>query len=304
MTRGGAATARPVHSALAVLGAFSFANTLVWGRAAQRAGADIPAMLTVRFALTGTLLLALLGMSGRPLVPARGERSIVVVLGIVAYGLESMAFFEALARGTAAAVVLLFYTHVVVVAVGETLLGGLRPSLRIAAAVALALGGGALVALGGGAVAISGAGVLFVSGSIASYSTYVLVSARLVRRTEAITAAAWVAFAAAAGVAGWGTIAGFGSMPAAALGDVTVMAAATAAAFALWFVVVSRLGSARTAIIMMLEAPFAIVLTRVAFGDEIRAVVALGGVLVLAGALLAAFVEPPAATALEAGTAP
>lgn len=293
---------RPVL--LAVLGAFAFANTLVWGRAAQRAGADVPAMLTVRFALTGVLLLVVLRLLGRPLVPARGERAIVFVLGIVAYGFESVCFFLALEHGTSAAVVLLFYTHVVVVAVGETLLRTLARSGAVALAVGLAIAGGALVAVGGGRVAIDVHGLILVAGSITAYSAYVLVSARLVRRTEPMTAAAWVGFGASAGVAIWGGVGGFGSLPGAAVFDVVVMAVATAAAFALWFFVVGPLGSARTAIVMMLEAPFSIVLVRLAFGDPIRLAVAIGGLFVLAGALLAALSEPAAPTSIEAATSP
>ncbi len=292
--------------ALAVLGAFAFANTLVWGRAAQRVGADEPALLSVRFLLTGLLVLGLLVALGRPLLPAVGERAIVFGLGIVAYGVESVFFFLALERGSSASVVLLFYTHVVIVAVAEVLLGTLRPSLRIVVAIVLALGGGALVALGGGGDArLSPTGFLFVLGSIACYSTYVVVSARLVRRTEPITAAAWVALGASAGVAAWGVgRGGFGALPAVGFRAVVLMAAATAAAFALWFVVVPRLGSTRTAIVMMLEAPFSIALTALAFDDRVGALVAAGGVLVLAGSLLAATMGPDEVERLEAATSP
>jgi drug/metabolite transporter (DMT)-like permease len=293
------------HVSLGILGAFAFSNTLVWGRAAQRAGAEEAALLAVRFALTGLLVLLLLAATRRPLLPARGERGIVFGLGIVAYGVESVFFFLALARGSPATVVLLFYTHVVIVAGAEVALGTLRPSARIGIAITLALGGGALVTLGsGGRAHLTATGFGFVLGSIACYSAYVVVSARLVRRTEPITAAAWVAFGAATGVAGWGVArGGFGALPAIGLRAVVMMAIATAAAFALWFVVVPRLGSTRTAIIMMLEAPFSIVLARIAFGDSVRVAVAAGGVLVLAGALLAATVAPHEA-GLEAATSP
>ena len=293
------------HVALAILGAFAFANTLLWGRASLRAGAGLPAMLTVRFALTGLLMLGVLSVLGRPRLPARGERTTVFLLGVVAYGLEAVFFFLALQRGTSAAVVLLFYTHVVIVTIGELLLGSLRPSRRIAAAVILSLTGGAIVALAGGDVALSPSGFVFVACSIGCYSGYVLCSARLVRETEPMTAAAWVAFGASIGVAGWGVgRGGFGALPAVALVDIGALAVATAAAFALWFAVVGPLGSSRTAIIMMMEAPFGIVLTSLAFGDRVTTQVGIGGFLVLAGALTAARIQRPETEWLEAATTP
>jgi drug/metabolite transporter (DMT)-like permease len=292
--------------ALAALGAFAFANTLLWGRVAQREGVGLPAMLSVRFLLTGVLMLAVLVLLGRPVLPARGERGLVLGLGVVAYGVESIFFFMALERSSTAVVVVLFYTHVVIVAIGEVVLGAMRATAQLAVAVALALAGASVVALsGGGEIRIQAVGVLCVLGSIACYTGYVLASGRLVRRTEPLTAAAWVAFGAAAGAGSWGVGRGdFGALPSSALGPILAMAVATATAFTLWFVVVGRLGSARTAIIMMLEAPFGIVLTAVVLDDPWSWAVAAGGALVLGGAVLAALETPIATEAIEAATGP
>ncbi len=291
---------------LAVAGAFAFANTLLWGRAAQRTGAGTPAFLSVRFALTWVLMMGVLLALRRPALPAKGERLIVVTLGVVAYGFESILFFLAVSHGSTSIVVVLFYTHVVIVAVGEVLLGALQPSVRIGAAVAIAMVGAAVVGFGAGdEVRLEPIGAVYVLGSLACYTGYVLASSRLVRRTEPLTAAAWVAFGAAVGATGWGVGRGdFGALPADAIAPIGAMAIATAAAFTLWFVVVGRLGSARTAIIMMLEAPMGIVLTSIGFGDPLSVQVALGGVLVLAGATLAARETPIEAEMIEAATSP
>ncbi len=245
-------------------------------------------------------------MLGRPRLPASGERWIVFALGVVAYGVESIFFFLATAHGSTSIVVVLFYTHVVVVAVGEVALGALRPTVRIGCAVAAAMCGAAIVAFAtGGDVRLEPIGVVYVLGSLACYTGYVLASGRLVRRTDPLTAATWVALGAAAGVAGWGIgRGGFGALPLDALGPIAAMALATAAAFTLWFVVVGRLGSARTAIIMMLEAPFGIVLTSLAFDDPLNLQVAIGGVFVLVGALLAAMETPLEVEMIEAATSP
>lgn len=294
------------HATLAMLGAFAFANTLVWGRATQRTGAGITAMLSVRFALTALVMLAVLAALRRPLVPAPGERVRVVMLGVVAYGVESIFFFLAIRHGSTSIIVVLFYTHVVIVALCEVVLGALRASVRIASAVVFAVGGTTVVAFGsGGDAHLAGLGVVYVAASIACYTGYVLLSARLVRRTEPLTSAGWVALGASLGVSAWGVARGdFGALPGDAIAPIGAMAVATAAAFTLWFVVVGPLGSARTAIIMMLEAPFGIVLTALAFDDPVNPQIVIGGLFVLAGATLAALETPTAIEALEAATAP
>jgi inner membrane transporter RhtA len=299
------------YPALGVLGAFAFSNTLLWGRAAQRTGAGTPAFLSVRFAFTAVVMFGVLAALGRSRLPAPGERLIVFALGVVAYGVESIFFFLATEHGSTSIVVLLFYTHVVIVAVGEVALGALRPTIRIGCAVAAAMCGAAVVAFAtGGDVRIEPIGAVYVLGSLACYTGYVLTSGRLVRRTDPLTAATWVALGAAAGVAGWGVAragfgrGGFGALPLDAAGPIGAMALATAAAFTLWFVVVGRLGSARTAIIMMLEAPFGIVLTSLAFDDPLNLQVAIGGAFVLLGAVLAAMETPLEVEMIEAATSP
>ncbi len=292
--------------ALAVLGAFAFSNTLLWGRAGQRAGAGLPAMLTIRFALTGALLLGVLALLRRPLLPAPGERATVFGLGVIAYGFESVFFFQALQHGSTSIVVLLFYTHVVVVAVCEVLLGALRPTLRIVAAVLVSILGGAIVALAsGGDVDIEPLGLFYVFSCAALYSSYIVASARVVRNTEPLTSAAWVAIGASFGVAVWGVGRGdFGAMPGDAVLPTFAFAVATAAAFTLWFTVVGSLGSARTSIIMMLEAPFGIALTAIAFDDPLSVQVVTGGLFVLGAALLASLDMPIESERLEAATSP
>jgi drug/metabolite transporter (DMT)-like permease len=79
---------------------------------------------------------------------------------------------------------------------------------------------------------------------------------------------------------------------------------ATATAFTLFFVVLDRIGATRTAIVMALEAVTGIVLAAVFLGESVRPVVALGGVGVLAGAVIAALSTPSSAEALESASPP
>lgn len=290
-------------AALGGLGAFCFGLTVLFSRGVARDGLPPPTALGIRFGVAGLLLLGMLAVLRRPLLPPRGERWRALALGLCLYAVESSFFYAALQRGTAAAVTLIFYAYPAVVALSEVALGTVRLRAPLLAALLLAIGGGATVAAGGGRVVITGTGVLLVCGSIVFFSLYVLAGARALRRTDSLTAAAWTAIGASSGVllAGLGT--GAHRRPTlGALGAVTANGFATAAAFTLFFVVLGRIGPTRTAIVMALEAVTGVVLAAVFLGESVRPVVALGGVAVLAGAVLAATMTTPRVEQLESAS--
>jgi drug/metabolite transporter (DMT)-like permease len=69
-------------------------------------------------------------------------------------------------------------------------------------------------------------------------------------------------------------------------------AVATAVAFTLFFMVLARLGPSRTAIVMALEAVFGVVLSAIFLSEGLKPLVVVGGVAILAGAVLAATSQP------------
>jgi drug/metabolite transporter (DMT)-like permease len=79
---------------------------------------------------------------------------------------------------------------------------------------------------------------------------------------------------------------------------------ATAAAFTLFFVTLGRLGATRTAIVMALEAVFGVILTAIFLDESVKLAVAIGGVAVLTGAVLAALAAPQQVERREAGSVP
>ena len=163
----------------------------------------------------------------------------------------------------------------------------------------LSISGSAVVAVGGGKVAITTTGVLLVCGSIVMFSAYALLSNRVVPRTDSLTAAAWTAIGASTGVTLFGAARGQLEMPSgSAFAALVANGVATAAAFTLFFMVLDRIGPTRTGICMALEAVTGIVLAAIFLGESVRPVVAIGGVAVLAGAVMAALVSP---APIEAG---
>jgi drug/metabolite transporter (DMT)-like permease len=279
--------------ALALLAAFCFGWTIVLQRWVAKEGVTSATALSLRFTMAGVFLLGLLRVAGRPLLPPRGERFWAIFLGVGLYTFESTCFYLALERGTASAVALLFYMYPAVVTIVEVVLGTMRVRLVTAVSLLLALVGGTIVAVGGGRVAISAGGIGFVLGSVAIFSTYVVLGHRVIPRTDALTAATWTALGAAGGV----TLLGVGQhalhRPSGrAFLAITATAAVTAIAFTLFFVVLTRLGPSRTAIVMAMEAVFGVVLSAIFLGEGLRALVLVGGAAILAGAVLAATSQP------------
>ncbi|HEX5614897.1 MAG TPA: DMT family transporter [Acidimicrobiia bacterium] len=289
--------------AFAALGAFCFGLTVLFSRGVARDGLPPSTALGIRFGVAGALLLVVLAALRRPLLPPPGERLRAYGLGLCLYAVESTFFYAALQRGTAAAVTLIFYAYPAVVALAEVALGAVRLRPPLVVALVLSIGGGATVAAGGGRVVISATGVLLVCGSIVAFSCYVLASARALSRTDSLTAAAWTAIGASTGILLTGVVAGTHERPSAgALGAVTANGVATAAAFTLFFVVLGRLGPTRTAIVMALEAVTGVALAAVFLDESVRPLVALGGVAILSGAVVAAMMTPAHVEQLESAS--
>jgi drug/metabolite transporter (DMT)-like permease len=279
--------------ALALLAAFCFGCTIVLQRWVAKEGVSSATALSLRFWIAGLFLLGGLRVAGRPLLPPRGERCWAIFLGIGLYTFESTCFYLALERGTASAVALLFYMYPAVVTIVEVALGTMKVRMVTSISLLLALVGGTIVAVGGGRVAISGGGIGFVLGSVAIFSTYVVLGHRVIPRTDALTAATWTALGAAVGV----TVLGVGQQAlhrpsGRAFLAIAATAAVTAIAFTLFFVVLTRLGPSRTAIVMAMEAVFGVVLSAIFLGEGLRALVLVGGAAILAGAVLAATSQP------------
>lgn len=242
-------------------------------------------MLGIRFTSAALLLIVLLALMRRPLLPAAGERVRAFLLGCIGYAIESSLFFAGLQRGTAAAVTLLFYAYPSIVAVME-LVGGRRPNPRLLGAIALSAAGTGLVVAAGEAVTITTAGAVFSLLSAGSFAVYLLVSHRVIERTDGLTTGAWVALGAGLAQLTRAVTTGElqpidGHWP-----EMLLNGVATAAAFSLMFAALRRLGPSPTAVVMTLEAVSAIVLAAVFLDETLNPLQLIGGAAILAATLL------------------
>lgn len=274
-------------TAFAALGALSFGATIAFGRSLAKVGLGAPTVLGIRFVVGASLLLAIRAATRReePFVPTHVGR--LLLLGVV-YMVESTLFFMALERGTAAAVSLLFYSYPAIVTLIELAAGSGRPSRRVISALAVSATGSALVVVAGADVSITSAGIALALCSAVTFSGYLVVSDRALRDTDAVTKAAWVALGCGLAHVARGVVTGALHDPSGHLPALVGNGLVTASAFAFMFAGLHLLGPAKTAVVMTLEAFFAIVLAALFLGETIGGLQLAGGVAILAGAAIVA----------------
>lgn len=285
-------------TACAAASAVSYGVTIICNRVLAQHGFGPQATLSVRFAISAAVLFVALALRRQSLVPARGERVAAVLLGLVGYAVESYLFYSAVQRGTAAAVALLFYSYPALVTMFELVTGQTRRSAALLGALALSIAGTVVVVAAGERVAITPTGVAFALGSAAMFAAYLLVSGRLVTRTDAMAMAAWVALGASVALTVQGAATARLRSPGADWWLLAVNGVATAFAFTLMFAAVKRVGPSRTSVVMTLEALSAVVLGVVLLGEVVRPLQLVGGVAILgATVVIARSKGQPVATA-------
>jgi drug/metabolite transporter (DMT)-like permease len=249
-------------------------------------GLQPPTALGIRFAAAAIVLALLLRARRVAIVPERGELLRLGLLGAIGYGIESTLFYSALQHGTAAAVALLFYGYPGIVYVIELARGRERPERTTFVALALAAAGVGLVVASGTRVSISATGIGYALASASTFAVYLLIGREFGRRSDSMRAAAWIAAGAAASNMLRGVVTQSLQNPVPDIGWLVVYGAATAAAFALTFAALRRIGAARTAVVMTLEAVTAVVLGAVLLHEHITAAQVLGGAAILVAAAL------------------
>lgn len=288
-----------VGSLSSVAMAVLFAAVVILGK--QVEAGNLPfVMLAMRFGGQSVLLFGALLVLRRPLLPEKGERLALVLAGTIGYGSEAAFYFTALNHGSAAAITLLFYTYPVWVMLVTIGLDRKAPPVTLFLALALALGGSALVVLGGGTTQIETIGIVLALCTSFAYTAYLVSTDRHVKTTDPLTAALWLGTGAA--VANVVYAFAFNAVVLPATGDwwrLVGMAAFSAGAFAAMLVGLQLVGAVRNAIIGVMEPLTVAVLAFIFLSEPITASIAIGGVLILGGAVLAMLIrttrtaEPP-----------
>ena len=134
--------------------------------------------------------------------------------------------------------------------------------------------------------------------SALSFTVYLLVLDHTVRRTDPLVTSMWVAGSAAVGLAVFAGVSGasWSTSGAKTWAELAGMGAATAGAFVCLFVGLKRLGPVRTSIVAAAEPLATTILAFAILHEPVRWAMAVGGVLILVGAVtatLAGATPPP-----------
>jgi DME family drug/metabolite transporter len=167
------------------------------------------------------------------------------------------------------------------------------PAGRLLAALSLALVGSRIVVVGGGRVEVAPLGIALALGCSVAYATYLVAADRAVKRTDPLTAAAWLSGGAAFGNAVYAVLFHAAVLPQGARNWLLIvgMAVFSAGAFAAMLAGLRRVGAMRNSIIGVME-PFAVaVLAWIFLHERVTVTTAVGGVLILTGAVMASLVR-------------
>lgn len=280
---------RPAAGVLAATGsAAAFGVTIVVQRSLAKSGLPVTAALGVRFGVAGLALLAYLAIRRAPMLPVRGERGRALLLGCVGYAGEAALFYLALARGSAAAVSLLFYAYPAIVTLLEIALRLRPPRLVTFGVVALSTVGVVLVVVTGDRFSITPAGVALSLAAATSFSCYMLASQRVIRKSPPAVVGAYVAVGASAALLTTGLVTGALRVPASDLPLLVLNGLATAVAFALLYSALSQLAAGAAAVVMTLEAFVAVALAALVLDERIRPMQLIGGLAIVAAAVTVA----------------
>lgn len=266
---------------LVTASAAGFGAMAIFARQAYADGADVTAVLFLRFAIASVVMTALM-LLGRRRWPRGRNLLILAVMGGVGYVGQSFAFFSALNYASAGLVALLLYLYpFLVTALGAIFLGERLSAGRFLAVLA-ALAGTALT-LGGG-IAGQPLGVALGVGAALIYSVYILVGSRVLATEDAL-AAATVVMIAAAFVFGGLSLLGAPRFPSGPAGWVAVVAIAlvsTVVAMVGFFAGIRLLGAADAATLSTLEPVVTIVLAAILLDEPMLPQQLLGGAIILA----------------------
>lgn len=260
--------------------AIAFGAMAIFARQAYAGGADVIAILLLRFSIAAAAMLAIT-VALRRRWPRRRNLAILAAMGGIGYVAQSMAFFSALNYASAGLVALLLYLYPFLVTVlGAAFLGQPLGRGRLLAVLA-ALVGTALT-LGGG-LAGQPLGIALGVSAALIYSLYILAGGRVLPYEDPL-AAVTVVMGAAAVVFALIALVHPPQFPATAPAWLAVLAIAllcTVVAMLGFFIGLRRLGAADAATLSTLEPVVTIVLAAVFLGEPFELLQIAGGAIIL-----------------------
>ena len=286
---------------LIAVSAASFGAMAIFARLAYDGGADVTAVLFLRFALAAPCMAVLLRLRG--LRWPRGRTlAALAAMGGVGYVGQSLSFFTALTMASASLVALLLYLYPAIVTVLATVVLGSRLTPPRIAALALAMVGTALTV--GPELSGRPLGIALGASAAVIYSVYILVGSRLTPRSGALPSST-VIMTAAAAVYAVVVLVQRPAFPATAGGWAAVGAIAlvsTVVAITTFFAGMARLGAADASTLSTLEPIVTVALAAAVLDERISVLQLVGGGFILLAVVVLARTTPAADAAPSQAT--
>jgi drug/metabolite transporter (DMT)-like permease len=272
---------------LIIISAASFGVMPILARLAYNAGADPITVLFLRFAIAAVAMNLVMVVSRKPY--PRGLILLeLILLGAIAYVVESLAYFLALKLASAGLVALLLYIYpALVTALSAVFLKEHLTRVKIIA-LFLALSGTALtlrITSGGSLL-----GILLGIVAAVDYAIYILLGSRIVPRSGSIASTSVIITSTACVYTGIVAFRGV-IYPATSIGWIAIVAIAlisTVFAFFTFFAGLKRIGPTSASTLSTFEPVVAVVLAAIVLGETISPIQILGGILILFAVVLLA----------------
>lgn len=260
--------------------AIAFGAMAIFARQAYAGGADVVAILLLRFSIAAATMVVITLALGRRW-PRGRNLAILAAMGGVGYVAQSLAFFSALNYASAGLVALLLYLYPFLVTVlGAMLFGQPLGRGRLLAVLAALLG--TALTLGGGLAGQPLGVVLGVSAALI-YSLYILAGGRVLAYEDPIAAVTVVMSAAALTFALIALVQPpqFPTTVPSWLAVVAIALLCTVVAMLGFFIGLRRLGAADAATLSTLEPVVTIVLAAIFLGEPFALLQIVGGAIIL-----------------------
>jgi drug/metabolite transporter (DMT)-like permease len=290
-----------VGALMCTTSAACYAGLSILGKVALASGLTLSGMLSLRFLGAAMILAVVLVIIRRTLY--RGGRTVgrLFLLGALLYAPQAALFFTGLQRLPASIAVLLLYVYPVLVALFDWAFNRRLPDRRTVLALVIAMAGVLLTLYPQTGAPVDPLGGLLVLGSAAGLAVYIVLSEGATQAVGARVGAMWIVLGAGLSftVAGAAT----GSLewrqalnePLLILGLIIV---GTVLPVTLFLAGVGRVGPTGASLLSTLEPVFTVALGVVVLHESLAAVQAIGGVLVIAAAVLVATRRAPIAEAV------
>lgn len=278
---------------LVVISAVSFGFMPVFARLAYGEGVGVLELLLVRFALAFLVIGVLLRLTGRNLSASKNQLLFLSALGGIGYFLQATLYFNSLLYIPVPAVALILYTYPVFVTVGSLALGFEKASASLALSLILALAGLYLVVTPiHGFVLI---GFLMALGAAITYTVYILVSTRVLKKLGGEVASFWVMGSAALSFTVYGLFKGGVHMAwgyGAWVWLILISVVSTAVAATTFFQGLKLVGPSTSSILSLIEPITSVIAASILFDEFLSVYQLIGGLLVLLAASIVALFKP------------